>query len=302
MYFCRSINERQEFGYTKTLLRKQRTSVIFYSMDKNERIYNEQEMPAETKKNLSADVDRVKEVYKVTIAGSIINVVLLVLKFAAGILGHSAAMIADAIHSLTDFATDVVVLVFVKLGNKPKDKDHDYGHGKYETLATAIIGISLFVVGVMICYSGVTKTYRAICGEIICRSLRFKKNIVEQDETEQGMRKALNFGHTIGHGIEAVKGIKGRRTVGLYHGECVALGMLPMIESKALQKRVRAVYRRLGLPTRTTYDKEKVLAEMLHDKKAQSGQITIIKVPGLGCWRAETIPVEGLRPLLGMED
>ena len=110
---------------------------------------------------------RLRSVYKVTIAGSIINVLLLVLKFAAGILGHSAAMIADAIHSLTDFATDVVVLVFVKLGNKPKDKDHDYGHGKYETLATAIIGISLFVVGVMICYSGVTKTYRAICGETL---------------------------------------------------------------------------------------------------------------------------------------
>ena len=139
-------------------------------------------------------------------------------------------------------------------------------------------------------------------GEIICRSLRFKKGIVEQDETEHGMRKALNFGHTIGHGIEAVKGIKGRRTVGLFHGECVALGMLPMIESKALQKRVRAVYRRLGLPVRTTYNKEKVLTEMLHDKKAQGGQITVIKVPGLGCWRAETIPVEGLRPLLGMED
>ena len=139
-------------------------------------------------------------------------------------------------------------------------------------------------------------------GEIIYRSLRFKKNIVEQDEQEHGMRKALNFGHTIGHGIEAVKGIKGRRTVGLFHGECVALGMLPMIESKALQKRVRAVYRRLGLPLRTTYNKEKVLAEMLHDKKAQGGQITVIKVPGLGCWRAETIPVEGLRPLLGMEE
>ena len=138
--------------------------------------------------------------------------------------------------------------------------------------------------------------------EIIYRSLRFKKNVVEQDETERGMRKALNFGHTIGHGIEAVKGIKGRRTVGLFHGECVALGMLPMIESKALQKRVRAVYRRIGLPTRTTYNKEKVLAEMLHDKKAQGGQITVIKVPGLGCWRAETIPVEGLRPLLGVEE
>ena len=139
-------------------------------------------------------------------------------------------------------------------------------------------------------------------GEIIYRSLRFKKSIVEQDETERGMRKALNFGHTIGHGIEAVKGVKGRRTVGLYHGECVALGMLPMIESKALQKRVRAVYRRLGLPLRTAYNKDKVYAEMLHDKKAQGGQITVIKVPGLGCWRAETIPVEGLRTLLGMED
>ena len=139
-------------------------------------------------------------------------------------------------------------------------------------------------------------------GEIIYRSLRFKKSIVEQDETEPGMRKALNFGHTIGHGIEAAKGVKGRRTVGLYHGECVALGMLPMIESKALQKRVRAVYRRLGLPLRTAYNKDKVYAEMLHDKKAQGGQITVIKVPGLGCWRAETIPVEGLRPLLGMED
>ena len=138
--------------------------------------------------------------------------------------------------------------------------------------------------------------------EIIYRSLRFKKNVVEQDETERGMRKALNFGHTIGHGIEAVKGIKGRRTVGLFHGECVALGMLPMIESKALQKRGRAVYRRLGLPLRTAYNKDKVYAEMLHDKKAQGGQITVIKVPGLGCWRAETIPVEGLRPLLGMED
>ena len=137
---------------------------------------------------------------------------------------------------------------------------------------------------------------------IIYRSLKFKKGIVEQDETEQGARKALNFGHTIGHGIEAVKGIKGRRKTGLYHGECVALGMLPMIESKALRKRTRAVYRRLGLPIRAGFDKEAVYAEMLHDKKAQGGQITVIKVPGLGCWRAENIPVESLRALLGLED
>ena len=137
---------------------------------------------------------------------------------------------------------------------------------------------------------------------IIYRSLKFKKSIVEQDETEHGARRALNFGHTIGHGIEAVKGIKGRRTTGWFHGECVALGMLPMIESSALRKRTRAVYRRLGLPTRASFDKEKVYAEMIHDKKAQGGQITIIKVPGLGCWRAETVPMESLRTLLGLED
>lgn len=110
-------------------------------------------------------MDRQKETYRVTMAGSIINILLLAFKFAAGILGHSAAMIADAIHSLTDFITDAIVLVFVRLGSKPTDHDHDYGHGKYETLASAIIGVSLLVVGMMICYSGVTKTYHAMCGE-----------------------------------------------------------------------------------------------------------------------------------------
>lgn len=110
-------------------------------------------------------MDRQKETYRVTIAGSIINILLLAFKFAAGILGHSAAMIADAIHSFTDFVTDAIVLVFVRLGSKPTDHDHDYGHGKYETLASAIIGVSLLVVGMMICYSGVTKTYHAMCGE-----------------------------------------------------------------------------------------------------------------------------------------
>ena len=110
-------------------------------------------------------MDRQKETYRVTIAGSIINILLLAFKFAAGILGHSAAMIADAIHSLTDFVTDAIVLIFVRLGSKPTDRDHDYGHGKYETLASAIIGVSLLVVGMMICYSGVTKTYHAMCGE-----------------------------------------------------------------------------------------------------------------------------------------
>lgn len=112
-------------------------------------------------------MEREKEIFRVTIWGGVINVVLLVVKFAAGIFGHSAAMIADAVHSLTDFATDVVVLIFVHLGNKPADRDHDYGHGKYETLATAIIGTSLLAVGVLIFCSGMGKTWRVIQGEAL---------------------------------------------------------------------------------------------------------------------------------------
>lgn len=112
-------------------------------------------------------MEREKEIFRVTVWGGIINVVLLVVKFAAGIFGHSAAMIADAVHSLTDFATDVVVLIFVHLGNKPADRDHDYGHGKYETLATAIIGTSLLAVGVLIFCSGMDKTWRVIQGEML---------------------------------------------------------------------------------------------------------------------------------------
>ena len=112
-------------------------------------------------------MEREKEIFRVTVWGGIINVVLLVVKFAAGIFGHSAAMIADAVHSLTDFATDVVVLIFVHLGNKPADRGHDYGHGKYETLATAIIGTSLLAVGVLIFCSGAGKTWRVIQGEVL---------------------------------------------------------------------------------------------------------------------------------------
>lgn len=108
---------------------------------------------------------RRRTIYQVTIGGSIINIVLLAFKFAAGILGNSTAMIADAVHSLTDLVTDAVVLVFVKLGSKPKDKSHDYGHGKYETLATAVIGVALLGVGAMICYRGVARTWMAVQGQ-----------------------------------------------------------------------------------------------------------------------------------------
>lgn len=134
--------------------------------------------------------------------------------------------------------------------------------------------------------------------EILYRSLLVKKRIVEQDETEQGQRAVLNFGHTLGHGIEAVRGVKGRRKNGYYHGECVALGMLPMIEDKQLAKRTRAVLRRLGLPYRAGYNKQKVLEYMRHDKKASGGTITLVKVPGLGCWRLDKQPIEALEQLV----
>ena len=111
-----------------------------------------------------------------------------------------------------------------------------------------------------------------------------------------------NIEHTIGHGIEAGRGVRGRRTNGLFHGECVALGMLPMIEDKSLVRRTRAIYRTLGLPTRTGVDKNKVLSYMQHDKKSAGSTITVIKVPGLGCWRADKIPMTELPALLGIKE
>jgi len=93
----------------------------------------------------------------VTLVGGAINVILLFFKFIAGILGHSAAMVADAVHSLSDFVTDLIVLVFIHISGKPQDKSHDYGHGKYETLAMTLIGAALFIVAIGIIYSGAVK-------------------------------------------------------------------------------------------------------------------------------------------------
>lgn len=102
---------------------------------------------------------REAEIRKVTIAGSAVNAALLVTKFVAGIAGHSAAMIADAVHSLSDFVTDLIVFVFVRISNKPEDKGHDYGHGKFETLATFLIGVILLCVGLGVFWSGVSAIY-----------------------------------------------------------------------------------------------------------------------------------------------
>lgn len=117
----------------------------------------------------SAELVRRRKIYRVTLMGSLVNVALVIFKFVAGVLGHSTALIADAVHSLSDFLTDIVVVVFVKIAGKPEDKNHHYGHGKYETLATAIIGASLLGVGVAICYSGACRIYQCIAGEGIPR-------------------------------------------------------------------------------------------------------------------------------------
>ena len=97
---------------------------------------------------------REKEIYKVTLVGSAGNVALLTFKFIAGVLGHSSAMIADAVHSLSDFVTDLVVLIFVSISAKPQDQSHDYGHGKFETIATFLIGLALIGAATGIVVSG----------------------------------------------------------------------------------------------------------------------------------------------------
>ncbi len=102
-------------------------------------------------------MSREKEIYKATLMGSAGNAALLTFKFIAGVLGNSSAMIADAVHSLSDFVTDLLVLVFVSISAKPQDQSHDYGHGKFETIASFLIGLALVAAATGIVVSGVLK-------------------------------------------------------------------------------------------------------------------------------------------------
>lgn len=108
---------------------------------------------------------REDEIARVTLTGSVVNLLLVGMKAVAGLVGHSAAMISDAVHSLSDFVTDIVVLVFVRVSARPQDEDHDYGHGKYETLATLFIGLALAAAAVGIVVSGAGKLARWLQGE-----------------------------------------------------------------------------------------------------------------------------------------
>jgi len=112
-------------------------------------------------------MNREKEIYKVTLVGSAGNLALLTFKFVAGVLGHSSAMMADAVHSLSDFFTDLIVLLFVKVSAKPQDESHDYGHGKFETLATLFIGLALVGAAIGIIVSGSVKFAHWLGGQTL---------------------------------------------------------------------------------------------------------------------------------------
>ena len=119
---------------------------------------------------MSCDADcRKREIYRVTFVGLVVNLVLSLLKLAAGVVGRSGAMVADAVHSFSDLATDIVVIAFARISAKPRDTDHDYGHGKYETLATIIISIALGVVGAGILVNSIRGIRTVIDGGLLPR-------------------------------------------------------------------------------------------------------------------------------------
>ena len=107
---------------------------------------------------------RERRIYQVTLYGAIANIVLCAAKLAAGIIGRSSAMVADGVHSLSDLITDFIVIAFVRISSKPQDRGHEYGHGKYETLATTIIGLMLLFVGLGIMWNSVTQIWTCLNG------------------------------------------------------------------------------------------------------------------------------------------
>lgn len=113
----------------------------------------------------TADDTRERRIYRVTLYGAIANVLLCAAKLLAGFFGRSSAMIADGVHSLSDLVTDFIVIAFVRISSKPQDRGHEYGHGKYETLATTIIGLMLLFVGAGIMWNSLTQIWDCLNGE-----------------------------------------------------------------------------------------------------------------------------------------
>ena len=128
--------------------------------------------------------------------------------------------------------------------------------------------------------------------EIIVASVKIKKGVVEQDEKENGLRKVLNFGHTLGHGIEAQMEMNG-----MFHGECVALGMIPVCSIEVRQRLVK-VLEKIGITTTCPCDIDKALAFVEHDKKCASGKVSVIKVEKVGKFLMEKITLEQFSQLV----
>ena len=117
----------------------------------------------------TSDIDREKKAARVTWVGFFTNLILSAAKIVAGVVGRSSAMVADGIHSLSDFVTDFIVIIFIKISAKNEDSDHPYGHGKFETFATMLISFALFIVAIGIFYSGSVKIYEVLNGRTIER-------------------------------------------------------------------------------------------------------------------------------------
>ena len=133
-----------------------------------------------------------------------------------------------------------------------------------------------------------TKDVKENIEKIIEASLLIKKSVVEEDEKETGLRKILNFGHTVAHGIESDSNLSQ-----WYHGECVAVGMLPMC-SRKVRNRVIPVLEKLNLPTKIPFDVQNVINAMSHDKKMSGDSITVVTVEKIGQYKMENIPFEKL--------
>lgn len=122
--------------------------------------------------------------------------------------------------------------------------------------------------------------------EVIERSLRIKKSVVEQDEREGGLRRVLNFGHTLAHAIESAEDM-----AHYYHGECVAIGMLPMCGDE-VRARLKPVLERLGLPTAASGKLDRILEALTHDKKADGKDIAVVTVPQVGTFEINRLPLD----------
>ncbi len=125
---------------------------------------------------------------------------------------------------------------------------------------------------------------------IIERSLKIKRMVVEEDEKEQGLRKVLNFGHTLGHGIEV-------NSDDLYHGEAVAVGMLPLC-APDIRARLISVLEKLSLPTTCSADPDKIYEAVIHDKKASNGNVSLITVNKVGTFNIEETPISELKEII----